>query len=71
MFVGFDKIQKQSSKVVHLSTNGWSTICGLPVKDNDKNHFESLGNSHELDEDEHICKNCRSSIIKKGNQNGN
>lgn len=59
MFTGFKKVKSKSSNTVHLSSNGWSTICGVSIN----NEWNEQG---EISDDESICKNCRYSIIKKG-----
>lgn len=59
MFLGFKKIKSRSSDKIHLSTNGWRTVCGLPVKD-------TWVEESSVEDDDSVCKNCRSSVLNKG-----
>lgn len=61
MYIGFKKIKKsESSEVIHLSHNNFSTLCGKSVKE-DWNKCDD----DNLDKND-ICKNCRRSILSKG-----
>lgn len=64
MFLGFNKLKKKGKDIIHLSNNGWSTVCGLSLSGKNGEDYVSIGN-RDFKEDENICQNCRQSVLAK------